>query len=114
MIFKRRIFLLCLVLLCLGSSSLWGSDSNVKLVTPNASPEAQALLKFIYSISGDYTLTGQHNYPNTKSRNSQFAATYIGKAPVIFSTDWGFAKDGDKDSYLARPDIVFDLDVECR
>ena len=114
MIFKRRIFLLCLVLLCLGSSSLWGSDSNVKLVTPNASPEAQALLKFIYSISGDYTLTGQHNYPNTKSRNSQFAATYIGKAPVIFSTDWGFAKDGDKDSYLARPDIVEEIKRQHR
>jgi mannan endo-1,4-beta-mannosidase len=114
MIFKRRIFWLSLVLLSLGSSSLLGSDSNVKLVTPNASPEAQALLKFIYSILGDYTLTGQHNYPNTKSRNSQFAATYIGKAPVIFSTDWGFAKDGDKDSYLARPDIVEEIKRQHR
>jgi len=25
---------------------------------------------------------------------------------VIFSTDWGFAKEDDKDSYLARPEIV--------
>jgi mannan endo-1,4-beta-mannosidase len=114
MIFKRRIFWLSLVLLFLGSSSLLGSDSNIKLVTPNASPEAQALLKFIYSISGDYTLTGQHNYPNAKSRNSQFAATYIGKTPVLFSTDWGFAKDGDKDSYYARPDIVEEIKRQHR
>ncbi len=109
MIFKRRIFWLSLVLLCLRSFSLFSSDSNVKPVTPNASREAQALLKFIYSISGNYTLTGQHNYSNAKSRNSQFAAAYIGKTPVIFSTDWGFAKDGDKDSYLARPDIVEEI-----
>jgi mannan endo-1,4-beta-mannosidase len=26
--------------------------------------------------------------------------------PAIWSTDWGFAEDGDTDSYLARPDIV--------
>lgn len=86
--------------------ALFSSDNTIKPVTPNASPEAEALLKFLYSISGKYTLTGQHNYPNIKDRNSQFAAKYIGKTPVVFSTDWGFAKDGDTDSYLARPDIV--------
>ena len=73
---------------------------------PNASPEARALIDFYYRISGKYTLTGQHNYPNTKDRNSQFAKKYTGRTPVIWSTDMGFAKDGDTDSYLARPDIV--------
>jgi mannan endo-1,4-beta-mannosidase len=75
-------------------------------VTPNASPEARALLQLLYDIAGKYTLTGQHNYPNTKGRNSEFAAKYIGKTPVIFGSDWGHAKAGDSDSYLARPDIV--------
>jgi len=75
-------------------------------VTPQASPEARALLQFLYDISGKYTLTGQHNPPNAKSRNSQFAAKYIGKTPIIFGSDWGHAKAGDSDSYLARPDIV--------
>jgi len=112
--YHQRIFWLFLTLLCLGISSLLSSDNNIKLITPNASPEAQALLKFIYNISGEYTLTGQHNYPNAKSRNSQFAATYIGKTPVIFSTDWGFAKNGDKDSYLARPDIVEEIKRQHR
>jgi mannan endo-1,4-beta-mannosidase len=87
-------------------SSLFGTDSAVKPATPNASPEARALLKLLYDISGKYILTGQHNYPNVKGRNTQFAAKYIGKTPVIFSTDWGFAGPGDTDSYLARPDIV--------
>ncbi|MCK4879394.1 MAG: hypothetical protein KAS82_02000 [Bacteroidales bacterium] len=75
-------------------------------VTPNVSPEAKALLEFIYSISGKYTLTGQHNYPATKDRNSQFAAEYSGRTPAVWSTDMGFAGEGDTDSYLARPDIV--------
>jgi hypothetical protein len=51
-------------------------------------------------------LTGQHNYPNVKDRNTQFAANYIGKTPVVYSTDWGFERPGNTDSYLARQDIV--------
>ena len=81
-------------------------ENSMSPVTPNASPEARALLKFFYSISGKYILTGQHNYPNVKGRNTEFAAEYIGKTPVIYSTDWGFAQDGNTDSYLARQDIV--------
>lgn len=79
---------------------------GIKSSNPNATPEAKALLNFLHEISGEYILTGQHNYPNTKDRNSEFAAKYIGKAPVIFSSDFGFAKAGDKDSYLARNDII--------
>ncbi|MCX6237147.1 MAG: glycosyl hydrolase [Bacteroidia bacterium] len=78
----------------------------IEPVNPNATPEAKALLDLFYRISGKYTLTGQHNYPNTKDQNTRFAAKYIGKTPVIWSSDMGFAKDGDSDSYLARPDIV--------
>lgn len=78
----------------------------VEPVTKNASPEARALLQFFYSISGEYILTGQHNFPNVKGRNTKFAAEYIGKTPVVYSTDWGFQRDGNTDSYLARQDIV--------
>jgi mannan endo-1,4-beta-mannosidase len=75
-------------------------------VTPNASPEAAALLRFLYGISGNHILTGQHNYPDSKALNSEFASRYIGKTPVIFGKDWGHSEAGDKDSYLARPNIV--------
>jgi mannan endo-1,4-beta-mannosidase len=87
-------------------SPVTAQDRTINPVTKNASPEARALLNFFYSISGEYLLTGQHNFPNVKGRNSQFAASYIGKTPVIYGTDWGFAKDGNSDSYLARQDIV--------
>jgi mannan endo-1,4-beta-mannosidase len=75
-------------------------------VTPNASPEARALLKYIQSLGGKYILAGQHNFPNSGSRNTLFAAGYIGKTPPVWSQDFGFAADGDKDSYLARPAII--------
>jgi mannan endo-1,4-beta-mannosidase len=75
-------------------------------VNPNATPEAKALFDLFYRISGKYTLTGQHNYPNTKDRNTRFAAEYIGQTPAVWSTDMGFAEEGDYDSYLARPDMV--------
>src|SRR5580658_616621 len=86
--------------------ALRADDIVAKPVTPDASPEATALLQFLCDISGKYTLTGQHNFPNTRSRNSEFAAKYIGKTPIIWGSDWGHAKAGDSDSYLARPDIV--------
>jgi mannan endo-1,4-beta-mannosidase len=73
---------------------------------PNATSEAKALIQLYYQISGKYTLTGQHNYPNTRDQNTRFAAEYEGQTPVIWSSDMGFAKAGDYDSYLARPDIV--------
>ena len=78
-------------------------------VSRDASQEAKALLELLYSISGRFTLTGQHNYPNTKDASTQDAADYSGKTPAVYSQDWGFAGEGDKDSYLARPAIVEEI-----
>jgi len=75
-------------------------------VTPDASPEAKALLKYLQSLSGRFTLSGQHNFPASGERNTLFAADYIGKTPVVWSQDFGFSAEGDKDSYLSRPAIV--------
>ena len=78
-------------------------------VSPNASPEAQALLQYLYSISGKHTLTGQHNFPNTADASTQAAFRAFGKVPAVFGQDFGFAKAGDKDSYLARPAIIEEI-----
>ena len=104
--FLRAAVLLAVLPLAFLSRAAGGDGAAVEPVTPNASPEVRAVLQMLHDISGKYTLTGQHNYPNTRSRNSEFAARYIGKTPAIFASDWGFAKPGDTDSYLARPDIV--------
>ena len=68
-----------LAVILLFSTSLFGQTTPMKPVSPNASPEAVALLDYIYSISGKYLLTGQHNYPNTKDRNTLFVKDYVGK-----------------------------------
>jgi mannan endo-1,4-beta-mannosidase len=107
-------FWLTSALICVLASSLPGADQQRRPANPHASPEARALLKFFYDISGKYTLTGQHNYPNVKDRNTRFAAGTIGKTPAVFSTDMGFAKPGDTDSYLARPDIVEEAKRQLR
>ena len=94
------------VILVLTASFAFGQIQPVKPATPHATPEAKALLQLIYKLSGKYTLTGQHNFPAAGDRNSKFAAAYTGKPPVIWSTDFGFAKEGDKDSHLKRQAMV--------
>ena len=85
------------------------TDACLTPVTPNASPEARALLKFIYSLSGQHTLTGQHNFPNTKDASTLAVARSYGKVPAIFGQDFGFAAPGDKDATAARPDMIAEV-----
>jgi mannan endo-1,4-beta-mannosidase len=82
------------------------SAQKIAPVTPDASTETKALLEYLQSLSGKHTLSGQHNFPISRDKNTQFAASYIGKTPIVWSQDFGFAKDGDKDSYLARPSVI--------
>jgi mannan endo-1,4-beta-mannosidase len=101
---KNKPILFVLLLGLLGSGC-----ASVRPVTPNASPEAVALLKYLHSISGKRTLTGQHNYPATKDTSTRQAAAAWGKTPAIFGQDFGFAAPGDKDAVAARPEII----AEC-
>ena len=57
----KRLFAYALLsgILALISPSLCRGESEAQPVTPDASPEAKELLKFIYRISGHKTLTGQ-------------------------------------------------------
>ncbi len=79
-------------------------------VNPHASPEARALLRFINSISGHATLTGQHNFPNSISRWTDRACDLTGRYPALFGQDFGFAGDDDKDSVEARPAMIAEVE----
>jgi len=83
-------------------------------VTPDAAPEAVALLRFFYDLSGRHTLTGQHNYPGDQDRHTLAAAKAWGKTPAVFGKDWGFARQGDKDSAYVRGEIVEELKAQYR
>jgi mannan endo-1,4-beta-mannosidase len=107
---KARVgFSVLMGLLCINASSLHGAGNAVRPVTPGASPEAAELLNFVYRISGQHTLSGQHNFPADKDRHTAAAARAWGKTPAIFGKDWGFAKEGDKDSAYVRNEIVEEL-----
>jgi mannan endo-1,4-beta-mannosidase len=101
--FRKALCAPLLALLVAASGAAW---VPAKPVTPDAMPETVALLTLLKDISGRYTLTGQHNFPASGDRNSRFAASYIGKVPAVWTSDFGFAASGDKDSYLMRPAVV--------
>ena len=101
--------LLCLLCGACSTTKPGKSVSGPVPVTPNASPEARALLKFIASLSGQHTLTGQHNFPNTKDTSTLAAARAYGKVPAIFGQDFGFAAPGDKDAFTSRPDMIAEV-----
>jgi mannan endo-1,4-beta-mannosidase len=75
-------------------------------VNSSATPEARALLKQIDQISGRFTLTGQHNFPNHVSRWSDRIYDLTGKFPAIFGQDFGFSGGEDKDSVEGRPSMI--------
>jgi mannan endo-1,4-beta-mannosidase len=62
-------------------------------VNPNASPEAEKLLKFLYSISGKKTLTGQHDYLGRMSIITDKVKEITGKYPAVWGSDFGFSDE---------------------
>ncbi len=74
-------------------------------VNPRATPEARALLKTICAVSGKYILSGQHNFPNDRSKWSDHAAEVLGKYPYVWGSDFGFTASG-KDSITGRDAMI--------
>ena len=78
-------------------------------VNPHASPEARALLQFLNNIGGQYTLTGQHNFPNDGSRWTDRVYDLTAKYPALFGEDFGFSAGEDKDSVESRPAMIAEV-----
>src|SRR5215203_965074 len=57
-------------------------------VNPNASPEAGALLRFLYAQRGKALISGQHNYNHQPGQYSTKAAEIAGAAPALWGTDF--------------------------
>jgi mannan endo-1,4-beta-mannosidase len=74
-------------------------------INPNATPEAQALLEFLYEISGQHTLSGQHNTPAQLSEYSDQAAQITGHYPALWGQDFGFHAD-DMDGIIYRQAVM--------
>jgi mannan endo-1,4-beta-mannosidase len=107
----RRIggLLLAVVLGCAG----WARAAT-EPVNPHASPEARALLALINSISGQATISGQHNFPNDASRWTDLAYDLTSRYPGLFGQDFGFSAADDKDSVLSRPAMIEEVERQWR
>ena len=95
-----------LAALLLMALSLPGYAKQAEPITPNASPEARALLKYLYQISGEKTLTGQHNAPLNGSTRLAGMHKQTGKYPAVFGQDFGFSEPGSWDGINFRQNIV--------
>lgn len=84
----------------------FSQDINNKPVNPNATEEAQALLEFIYSISGEQTLSGQHCAPLVGSTRLSVVHRRTGFYPALFGQDFGFSYPGYWDGINYRQRIV--------
>jgi mannan endo-1,4-beta-mannosidase len=103
------VFALAAVLGCAG----WAQTAP-EPVNPHATPEARALLAYLYSISGKATIAGQHNYPNVGARWTDMAYDLTAKYPGLFGGDFGFSGGEDKDSVLSRPAMIAEAERQYR
>ncbi len=81
-------------------------SKGYKPVTPNPSPEASALLEYLYSIQGKQILTGQHNAPLNGSNRLPGLYKQVGAYPAVFGQDFGFSEAGSWDGINFRQNIV--------
>lgn len=70
-----------------GVAGIAAMASAQTLVSPNASPEAKALLKYIYSQYGKKTLSGQMFAPWAKTDETELMKQITGKYPAIRGQD---------------------------
>lgn len=90
----------------MGCSIMLGAGKSIKPVTKNASPEADSLLSFIYSISGKKILAGQHCNPLYGSLQLQAVQKQTLQYPAVFGQDFGFSEPGTWDGINYRQQIV--------
>jgi mannan endo-1,4-beta-mannosidase len=82
-----------LALLAVLGSASW-AQAAPEPVNPHATPEARALLAYLYSISGKATITGQHNFPNVGARWTDMAYDLTGKYPGLRALAAGHDRRG--------------------
>ena len=106
-------YFVVMVLAAVQAGAGW-AQSAPQPVNPHATLEARALLAYLDSISGQATITGQHNFPNDGSRWTDLAYDLTGKYPGLFGEDFGFSAGDDKDSVLSRPAMIEEVKRQYR
>jgi len=58
-------------------------------VNPNATQEVRELMAYLYRLSGEKTLSGQHNYARELNRSTDSVIAITGKNHVVWGSDFG-------------------------
>ncbi len=67
-----------------------------KSVNPRVTARAQGLLDFLCGISGEYTLSGQHDYISSGTKYADAMESLTGHRPALWGSDLSFEYDGDE------------------
>jgi mannan endo-1,4-beta-mannosidase len=68
---------------------------SIEPVNKSATPEAQKLLKYLYSIKAKNIISGQHNFNNQLNTYSDSAKAITGKYPGLWGSDFIFSWKSD-------------------
>jgi len=85
---ERYIILILILLFSITGFQACKGQGSFAPVNPEATPEAKALLKYLYSIQGKNILSGQHNYAEEPTRSSDSIKAFTGKYPAIWGSDF--------------------------
>jgi mannan endo-1,4-beta-mannosidase len=74
----------------IGSFLLFACEQEEKdlAVVSESIPEVNHLLKYLYAIKGEKTLSGQHNYSHDLSESHDSVKSITGKLPAIWGSDF--------------------------
>src|SRR2546423_8249921 len=103
-----------LTLLFLLMSMQANASAAHRPVTPNASAESINLLDYLYGITGNHTLAGQHAVPLLRTARLIEAQRAGGHLPAVFGMDFGFDSPGPWDGITFRQSIVDDAIQKSR
>ena len=77
------------------------SQQKFEPVNKNASPEAKALLDYLYSVSGKKIMSGHHNGSRNMNEWHKYVEDLTGKSPLVWGTDFGnYYKEGNADAIV--------------
>ena len=92
---KIKSTFILLSVLTIGCCEQSNQKQYIQLVNPNATEKTQELYNFIQDISGDYTLSGMHNFVGKGSDYSDQLEQLTGKKGIVWGTDFSFCVEGD-------------------
>ncbi|MFW5759597.1 MAG: glycosyl hydrolase [Cyclobacteriaceae bacterium] len=77
-----------LIFLIMVSFSACKQKKETLAIVPETIPEVNQLLDYIYSLKGEKTLSGQHNYSHDLKESHDSVMAITGKLPAIWGSDF--------------------------